>query len=256
MSPAPDQWAEMLGLEDEVVARVGRRTLQWAQALAQSDEGSTRQAVEAGALYRLAAGYLLLVPDVGRDACAEAAVYLQTLDDSYANPLAVCAGGPERVWAALDRPPNDERLDPAERAHELTALAWAAVTTDEPGARRRYWDRRSESEPVAPLPANRLGLPLATTMALLDAAVSHSPERLARAVDEMLSRIDDVFGAAMLDHYHWQRLMSRVMPVEPEIVAPLAVAVAVAGGAEQEIERRAPARVALDVASWIAGAQR
>jgi hypothetical protein len=137
-------------------------------------------------------------------------------------------------------------------AHVMTALAWASVT-GAPEARQLYQAHHEVAEAVAPLPANRLRMPLAATAAVLDAAVRGSPRALATAVEELLSRTDEVFGAAMLDWYHWRHMLSRVMPVEPEIVAPLAVAVAAGYRAEdQVVERRAPALVALGIASSIA----
>jgi hypothetical protein len=246
----------MLGLDDEDAARVGRRTLQWARALAEPDEESGREpdALQAAALYRLAAGYLLLDPEAGRSACAEAAGHLREIGDSYANPLAVCATG----YAVLDTAVVEESLTPAARAHLLTMLAWDALADDEQDGLERYWGWRRAAEPDAPLPASHLRIPLSATVAVLDAAIGESPDRLAPAVSALLSRVDEVYGAAMRDRYHWRLMLSRVMPVEPEIVAPLAVAALAGRRAGAPLEEHlagaggAPARVALSIATSIA----
>jgi hypothetical protein len=136
----------------------------------------------------------------------------------------------------------------------MTVLAWASVTGDEQ-AREPFFAHNDAAGAAAALPANRLRMPLRATTAVLDAAVVDAAPRLHRAVDELLSRIDEVFGAAMLDRYHWRRMMSRVMSAEPEVVAPLAVAVAAGYSPEQARDRHdRPARVALEVAASIAEA--
>jgi hypothetical protein len=252
MSAEPYGWGDALELDATEAHHVGRRTLQWAQAVERDAPDSERKALQAGALYRLAVGFLLLGGDDGRAACAQAAGYLRLVGDSYAAVLSVCAGDRDGVRWAIEVAPDDA-LTPTQRAHVMTALAWAAVTGD-PDMRERYWATSAAVESVAPSPAGRLRLPLAVTAAVLDAAVAQDAERLGRAVDDLLSRTDEVFGAAMLDRYHWQHMVSRVMPVEPEIVAPLAVAVV--AGAPTSVERRAPARVSLSIAAWLAASAR
>jgi hypothetical protein len=252
MSADPDGWAGMLGLDHEEALRVGRRTWQWARALVESEAGE-RELLQGAALYRLAAGHLLLEPWAARDLCAEAAAHLRFASDTYADVLAVCADDRETLRWAIAATPGD-RLTAAGHAHVLIALAWASVTGDR-AARQAYGAHRGAAEAVAPLPANRLRMPLAATVAVLDAAITDAGPRLASAVHELLSRTDEVFGVAMLDEYHWRRMLSRVWPVEPELIAPLAVAVRAGYRDDQRpVDRGRPAQVALGIASSIAGA--
>jgi hypothetical protein len=280
MSGDAGGWAELLHLDAARVARVAARTRQWAHALDEAGRSADdispgtaeRKQREAAALYALAASYALLAAhDTARLACRQAAGHFYRLGSSYAHPFAVCADDQRTLRTVLERPPAD-RAAPSERLYEMTALAWLDVTSPEHerqlGARDLLRAHRKRANLVRPLPAGNLRLPLGATTSVLIAAVAVAADgpgqlgQLAASVRGLLLRADEVVATAMLDRYHWGHLMSSVMPVEPEILAPIAIAIEAAeratrssdGPVLDELLGELPpsAVVSLEVAHWIA----
>jgi hypothetical protein len=283
MSGEAPAWAELLQLDADEVLRVGTITAQWANALARladrQDEGEIRvrerQAREAASLYVLAGSYQLLVGhDSARNTCAQAASRLSAVGSSFAQPLAVCGNDEGVLRRSLSTSATDD-VSPTTRAHLMLGLAWLSVSEyggDVGGVARSMLSAHHDQAAMAlPIPVGRLDVPLEVTASLLTAAVGvgiegrSEPDRLSAAARSLLLRTNEVVATAMTDHYHWHLMMSYVMPVEPEVVAPLAVAVVAADRARATDETIAPlgdligglpppARVALGVAEWIARA--
>jgi hypothetical protein len=76
---------------------------------------------------------------------------------------------------------------------------------------------------VGNVPVGRLGIPLDTygecARAMRAARVAQRPEPFISAARNYLARAGEVRRMASHDTFHWQRLMSTVLPAEPEAIA-------------------------------------
>jgi hypothetical protein len=259
---------ESLGLDRDVLKRVAHRTHQWAQAIVNRLENDREQEEprqltpsqleilrsEAASLFTIAGSYrMLLDPDLARQSLAPAALHLTASGTSFAYPVAICGGSAElALMSLLDAVPA---ATPADQANALLAWGWMNVAEDQEqpqgrvsteGFRRPFEPRHrvffaremlqghlDQARAAAQAPVGRLRIPLGAIAHVVNAAdrvaqEQEGPVRLATALHDALVRMHDVTAVAMADRYHWRRLMSSVLPVEPEAVVLAGVAVAAA----------------------------
>ncbi|HEY6781116.1 MAG TPA: hypothetical protein VI111_09185 [Thermoleophilaceae bacterium] len=274
----PFELPELMGLDPEELERVAHRTEQWAGALENSfrdrmqsaEGGEGREAEfdqlhwEIASLFAIAGGYRLLL-DYGKavEPLNLAAHHLAATGSFYAHALAVCAGDHDSAWVGR----LEEQAPPSNATESellLLRLGWLDAgagggAEDVRGALREQLERAT---PGGYAEAGRLGIPLSSTMRVLEAvgAVDREQagvEALTLPLHDLLTRAYEVTAAAMSDTWHWRRLMSSVLPVEPELAALGAVVMAVARrhGIDGEVMERVrvppPARVPLLVGGRI-----
>jgi hypothetical protein len=259
---------ESLGLDRDVLERVAHRTHQWAQAIAnrleedeeQEESGQSTHSRaevlrgEAASLFTIAGSYrMLLDPGLAQQSLVPAALHLTANRNSFAYPVAICGGSAELALSSLlEAAPAGA---PQDQANALLAWGWMGVAEDQAQPRGRvsaegFGDRfESRQHPFfarevlqghldqarasAQMPVGRLRIPLGAIAHVVNAAnrVAQEKEgaaRLSMALHDALVRMHDVTAAAMADRYHWRRLMSSVLPVEPEAVVLAGVAAAAA----------------------------
>jgi hypothetical protein len=257
VSTADREWAQRLDLDPESVPRIGRHALGWAAALAESDV-ARRRGGEVRALYRLAASCQLLEDPTDGSTLMDAAGRLADLGDTYSYVLAVCARDSEAVSPAVFAP--DRRATPTEDAHVLIALASAAVASDDEGIRERYETQSRTTSDHRGVWLGQLLAPASTVSSMLDSVVLNQPRDAIEGFAWLLRSVSETTAAAMTDRYHWQRMMTRVMPVDPEIVALLVVALTAQGSTDglwpDEWMLEMPAEVALEIATSIVEGER
>ncbi len=79
-------------------------------------------------------------------------------------------------------------------------------------------------------PLGRVGIPahnyfsLAEAVQLVALGEDRGLDDLHVVLKDFLGRVDDVIGGAMRDRFHWLRLRTGVLPIEPEIVASCLIA--------------------------------
>lgn len=238
--------AEILGLEPETLTRVAHRTVQWAGAIeSQIDEIELGEAPvgprqprreqlhrEAASLFAIAGSYRLLL-DAGeaRPALLAAAGHSVAVGSTFAHPLAVCGADIGIAGTALKG--TDRPLSADDRADVLLGLGWldmAAPSQAMDEARGVLHNHLEVARSVAETPVGRLRIPLEATIRVVSEAdaVAHGGADglagLAASLHDALIRIHDVTSAAMGDRFHWRRLLSNVLPVEPEAAALGAIA--------------------------------
>jgi hypothetical protein len=259
---------ESLGLEHDLLKRVAHRTHQWAQAIANRLENDQEQEesgqltpsqsealrTEAASLFTIAGSYrMLLNPNLARQSLEPAALHLTASRTSFAYPVAICGGSSElALISLLDAVPA---ITPADQANALLAWGWMDVAEDQEqpqgrvsseGLRDPFESRHrvffaremlrghlDQARASAQAPVGRLQIPLGAIAHVVNAAdrvaqEQEGPARLSTALHDALVRMHDVTAVAMADRYHWRRLMSSVLPVEPEAVVLAGVAVAAA----------------------------
>jgi hypothetical protein len=159
----------------------------------------------------------------------------------YSHALAVCSGNRESEWIhQLNQ--LDRRLTATDREFVLLRLGWLdSVELDGSIGAHDAHDallaHMDQAAPAAPVEVGRLRIPLEATIRILRSADrvlrADSPMRevnaLAADVHDFLIRVHDVTAEAMNDRLHWERMMSSVLPVEPEAAAAGAVVMAAAG---------------------------
>jgi len=231
----PPWMAEVLGLDRDLLANVAEHTEEWGRSLAAGPEDASNAATiaeatlyEAASLLTIAGSYWMLVNARRASAVLSRAAHLyQRLDDRFAYAVAICAGNTDVALNALEE--GDTPLSPSARAHVMLALGW--LESKAPGARREAQAREGlaeharAAEPVATEPVGRIGLPLDATVRVLAAAEAAFDEgeaempALAAVLHDYLLRLDDSARAARADGFHWQNLLSSVLPAEPEATA-------------------------------------
>lgn len=252
---------EIFGLEYDMVERVARRTEQWARGLERvaevdglSDDRSSANSAEqlrreVASLYAIAGSYRLILG--ARDAIEplrQGARHLAAVGSPYAHALAVCSADSDSVWLRrIDE--TDRPLTAADRALVLLRLGWleASSLASDDDTRQALFAHMDRATSVAATEVGRLRLPLDATMRVVravDAMLHDEPggdvDTLAGSAHEFLTRAHDITAEAMNDRFHWSRLMTSVLPVEPEAAAVGAVimAGAVRRGAADELMQR------------------
>jgi hypothetical protein len=257
----PPDLPELMGLDSEELDRVAHRTEQWALGALESfsdrapfaegdDEvaaGFERLHREVGSLFAIAGGYRLLLDyPTAVESLSRSVQHFAEARSSYAHALAVCAGDLGSGW--LDGLRQEGRPSNATESELLLLrLAWLDAKAEgrAEGVRAALLGQTEIAMPDGYAEAGRLGIPLSSTMRVLDAVrridrEQAYPGALAVPVRDFLTRAYEVTSAAMSDRWHWRRLMSSVLPVEPEAAALGAVVMSVAmrHGLEDELMER------------------
>jgi hypothetical protein len=257
-----DLLIERLALDRETLERTAHRTHQWGEAIARPLTDETHE-VEAGrapapeavreaaSLFAIAGSYrMLLDPALAKGSLLPAAVYFAADRSTFSYPLAICAGESALALESLQDLPA--ALPAQNRSHALLALSWLDVTDggrrsqgSSPLARELLYRHLDGARAVTEARVGRMQIPLGAVAEVADAAAltAHGegdPARLSRALHDALMRVHDVTAAAKSDRYHWQRLMSSVLPVEPEavVLAGVAMAAAARAGYSEELVGR------------------
>jgi len=238
--------AEAFGLTPKTLSRVAHRTQQWGEAIEReisrpslsddvelpSRDDRERKRREVASLFAIAGSYrLLLDVDEAAGSLRRSARHFAALGSAFAHPLAVCGTEAEISIGALG---EDRPLSAEERGDVLLALGWldlTAPTRVATQARNALQGHLELAGAVAETPVGRLRIPLDAAARVISAADSVAHEGtaldpLAASLHDALIRIHDVIAAAMRDRFHWRRLLSSVLPVEPEAAALGAIAMA------------------------------
>jgi hypothetical protein len=250
-----------LDLDRERLERVAHRTHQWGEAVANlieqrlaseapadSGELPTLETLhsEAGSLFAIAGSYrMLLGHGIARESMLPAAQHLAAERSTFSLLCAICGGEPGIAHESLYDLPA--ALLPGERSDVLLAAGWIDVTGDRfsrdiaSSVRQMFHQHLELARPAAEATVGRARIPLGTVAQAVGAAeeLAHAEgemegpmERLRLTLHDALTRMHEVTAAAMADRYHWKRLMSSVLPVEPEAVVLSAVAMAAATRAD------------------------
>jgi hypothetical protein len=227
-------FAAALELEPDLVARTAFLYEGYARLILDDDSrpDDERRMLGASCLTIAASHRALVVPDESRPLYAAAAEAYYDLERPYFATLSVCGRHLPLIATALDGAmtrDRDERrglLDPEVLLHDSMAMMGAiAMLPDgaavlDPLSRLLQRTRANAYDPLG-----RLGIPAHVYFSLANAmrlgAVQDDPgaDRLRSVLADYLRRVDDAVGAAMRDRYHWSRLRSGILPVEPEVVA-------------------------------------
>jgi hypothetical protein len=200
----------------------------------------------------VAAVYRALIGDVSPATILfqEAAEEYQKLDRPFHLALAIC-GGYKRLTS--DQVLRRVRADPSFDPHLLdpeTLLYDLLAAMSEVGSQAvddYHFDSEFHNESarmlallfergdeLLPLPVGRLGIPLRLYISIgrkihgltvsrdINVAADFADGELISlkgALTEYLQRVDEVVGGAMNDEFHWTRLRSGVLPIEPEALA-------------------------------------
>lgn len=145
---------------------------------------------------------------------SEASRLYEDLGHPFAIPAAICAG-----------------------RQELPSVDWRQSVAPDDWAYRSLWGAWSTASsknaaPAAPamsasghewIPVGQLGIPvrfyLDFSRDVNFAVRDRNHQLLARSLSQLLQRGTEPLKLAMTDRYHWRRIMSGVMPVEPELLA-------------------------------------
>jgi hypothetical protein len=164
---------------------------------------------------------------------ADAAREYLELGNPFHLALAVCAGdeGLVRIYVLSGQQrflePQARAVDPNDLLYGLLAamsMFGSGVYDDYPTA-ELLPSLLDLGEELSPRPVGRLGLPLRLYLAvgrsIESTAFAYDREltSLRRALSDYLRHVDESVGAAMNDRFHWRRLRSGLLPVEPEALA-------------------------------------
>lgn len=226
---------EALELDGALVARTAAATEGFGRA--QLEASDTHQRVLAGNCLTIAGSYWALLSTARAQRCFEAAalVYRPT-DRSFSVTVAICSGKEELLREpGIGVEQASDEVDDLETRLSNLLLASRLVVGGEPSdSAWMLLDRSHLDERQSALPVGRLGVPWAACERVLrsaaglmsqnraDARRTTSP--LLSAVSVYLGRLDEIVFAAMANRYQWHRLLSPVLPVEPEALAVTMVA--------------------------------
>ena len=163
---------------------------------------------------RAAACWCLVSPARAPAVFSEASQLYEELGHPFAITVAICAG--EQKLPLVE---SRQSTAPEDQAYRALWLAWsvasgkkAATATPATPPHDRDW-----------FPAGQLEIPVRLYLDFsrdVRLAIRHTdPRRLVRSLPQLLQRGTEPVKMAMTDQYHWQRLMTGVMPVEPELLA-------------------------------------
>lgn len=133
----------------------------------------------------------------------------------------VCAGKPTKShkWTKMAR-----EIDRPLRSDEFAALLLSSTYRSERGI-----DGGDETEVEVPsvLRGSRIGasgIPLEVFQAVHRDVLAKEPRATENAVDYILTIGHFAIERAMVrDRYHWKRLMSKLLPIAPEVLAPAVI---------------------------------
>jgi hypothetical protein len=227
--------AERLQVDVERARRVAGGVVQFARRM---EEAS----LERASAYVLA-GSCCSVLDV-EDATAAfraAAADYALLGRSFGAVVRICGlsadiESPRRA-GSVETNGEEGEIGVEDALYGLLATHWLTASGSEAQAESRdIFGYLSENPTGMSMPIGRLGLPLhrfLTVSASLEmptalAAVGAAPERRAGAIADgligFLERAQEPYSAAMADQYHWSRIQSGLLPVEPEVLAVSVIA--------------------------------
>jgi hypothetical protein len=219
--PADDQALKALHLSAEIVHSIAETADGYGNAL-HSRPVDQLNLLRAGTMKVLAGGcWALLGSDRADSAFAAATVAYERLGRPISKLTGICAG------SLQVRPQVDD-----EQSRAATPLAYHALLT----AWRLIHEAAPEPELAAvverlahtierwdPRPSGQLGIPLYFYVELLvrihaGQAQGDQSAQLNRLPARLLARAAEPVRAAMIDDFHWSRLQSGLMPVEPELL--------------------------------------
>lgn len=175
----------------------------------------------------LAAVYFSLVdPARGRTAFAEAAETYRGMGNPFWIVLAVCGQNINEPvhWDTA----NDVAPDAGSAFSALVANAWVTGAFIHRDAGERDFTRESpllyraidQAARLGMIRVGRLGLPLEYyALAAKESLEWSATESSLQALAALLSRAVEPIQGAKADRFHWRRLYSNVLPIEPEILA-------------------------------------
>jgi hypothetical protein len=215
---------EVLGLDAGSLTRSADAHAGYARVLRERGDEAVRPWMASSLVF--AAVYRSLVdPAPARREFTQAASAYLEMGMPLAGALAVCAGDDTLVARFLDGMADRDVMggDPIERVTATLARRWAGVEVDARGLDRSGMHAALR---LVYSPAGRTGLPLAAYGRAFDEVQSVAERGWKRGrggrslpyLVDLLQRAAEPVHAAMADTYHWRRLHSAVLPVEPEIV--------------------------------------
>ncbi len=237
--------AERLDLDPRQLDRAARATELYARGVANipADERPDVQQnglLQSATLLTVAACYwLLLDPPRSFPLFIEASNLYVSLGRSFAYVVAIC--GAVRQFPQMPSSHNESgtEIDVEETHHLLLREAWDSALGVSRFDPERVENLLTELSNQRAWPTGRLQVPQRSHLAVLRDSInltsgwSHIADSgsididpLARDLQSFLVRADEQVEIAMSDRYHWRRLQSALLPVEPEAVAMCAVGVA------------------------------
>ena len=258
--------AETLKLDPELVERVSKARMGFARALSKQLEESPDRLREdlrpwvASEYVRAASLAALWDVNLSTRGFREAASIYRELKNDFWIILALCSGG-DRIQSEFDIGDSQQSDPTTGRSLPKVLLAYyfrARWSTSDDRFHRSFRD----FERHARQPVTQFEIPLGEILESLDEAGGRSRTNAERMNSTLgcMRRMNEPLSLAMSDRYHWQRLQSPVLPVEPDFLAFCVVLVRqylVADRSIDALESRvrefAPAiSVTLDVAADIA----
>jgi hypothetical protein len=229
----------VLGLDEDRVEQAARLYTAYARNVLRRfppgmspEVGEAAPFVGASSLVIAASLEALLRPARARQLFEEAARAYAALGNPFHVILAVCGGVDDllaRYVASVGTRlsvSDQVATDPTTLFCDLIAItAGMALENLKGEAVGVSWRVISASNQMSGARLGRLGLPSRLYGNVCESqrnAIQHEDRDLRQAVDrlgEYLRRADEVFAAAVEDVFHWERLRTRLMPVEAEVLA-------------------------------------
>jgi hypothetical protein len=187
--------------------------------------------VGASSLVIAASYWSLLNSRRSRGIFLEAARAYHGMKHPFFITLAICGEDPQLVANAAEaatgrtRQETIDLMEPAILLHDILAMMGAMSFSPQEDVVGRVTRLLQRTEAYRFDPIGRLDLPahlyFDLTSAMRRAASHDDPnmEAMRTTLARFLQRVDESVGAAMSNQFHWKRLRSNVLPVEPEVLA-------------------------------------
>jgi hypothetical protein len=225
MALVPDEIPEALGLDPRLVRRIASGTEAYAATIDDDRDRGQR-----GNVLALAGAYYALV-----DPAMSMRLFGESLHGHHDSPaevsvvttaIAICA---DDVLTLQRQPPGWPRHGPpVSPAEPVVAAALGQAWIDVRGSSPYYKPGEGGLPDVEqPTPVGRLGIPAYVVTRVAQASASAVPgeqDRIARPITGYLERVYEIVSRARRDRFHWSRLLSTVVPVEPEALASCMIA--------------------------------
>jgi hypothetical protein len=237
--------AERLDLDSGQLERTARATelyaLEFISTQTDEETGAPQtRLLQSAALLTAAASYWILIdPHRSFSLFADAGNLYADLGRSFAYVASICGAVRQLPHlAALQIYPETD-MGAEEANYLLLREAWnSALDIAQPDPAFGS-NLRVDSGNRGAWPTGRLRIPQRSQLAVLRNSIELTDrwsskeeiryigqDQFIRDLQSFLARADEQVEIAMSDHYHWRRLQSSLLPVEPEIVAVCAVAAA------------------------------
>jgi hypothetical protein len=217
----------ILGLQGDTVSRIAQATDNHARGMRDDSVGSVTNLALAASAFTAAGSYWSLIDlPRARDAFRAATALHWRLGHTFAAITAICASTKRELREEVREPLVSEGEG---RAEQLVYQALFQLCRTELGLSpaESLIDRSESLLGIRqdPRPMGRLGIPVgqyvefATTA--IEAAQGSNFARRAfrRTTAAFYRRADEPVRFAMGDSFHWKRLLSTFLPVEPELLA-------------------------------------